>query len=343
MDRKYFQSKSCFLIAEAGVNHNGKLELAKRLVDTAQEAGANAVKFQTFKAEKLVSPAAPKAAYQIETTGSRESQLEMIRRLQLSFEDFEKLYQYCQSQKILFMSTPFDKESADFLDQLGMEIFKVPSGEVTNLPFLTHIARKGKPMILSTGMADLGEVEEAVEAVRGAGNQDLTLLHCTSSYPADPAEANLKAMLTLKEAFGLSMGYSDHTPGIEVSLAAAALEACVIEKHFTLDKNMEGPDHRMSLDPIELKAWVKGVRIVESSLGNGLKAPLAQEQAVAKAARRSLVAAANIAPGQLITEDLIEILRPGGGLPPSFAPRLIGRRAKAGISAGSLFSLEMFS
>ena len=241
-EREIGSAGPCFIIAEAGVNHNGSLDLARRLVDAAVAARADAVKFQTFRAEKVVSPVALKAEYQAQTTGSGESQLEMVKKLELPFESFRELKHHCEEKGILFLSTPFDEESADFLDSLGMSAFKIPSGEITNLPFLEHIARKRKPLILSTGMSELEEVRTAVETLRQAGARELVLLHCVSSYPARPASVNLRAMQTLCETFGVPVGFSDHTLGTAITLAAVALGACVIEKHLTLDCKLPGPD-----------------------------------------------------------------------------------------------------
>lgn len=333
----------CFIIAEAGVNHNGDLDLAKRLVDTAVAAGANAVKFQTFKAARLVTSEAPKAEYQQRATAGNESQYEMLRRLELSTEAHQELIAYCRRLGIIFMSTPFDEESADFLDELGVSIFKLPSGEITNLPFLAHVARKGKPLIISTGMSYLGEVELAVRTVEEAGNRQFVLLHCVSNYPADPADTNLRAMNTMATAFGLPVGYSDHTLGLEISLAAVALGACVIEKHITLDRSMPGPDHNASLEPDELAALVKGIRIVEAALGDGRKEPAASEANTAAVARKSLVAAKDVPAGTTLTEELIAIKRPGTGLPPAMRGQLVGRTMRVSIPAGTLLTLEMLA
>lgn len=332
-----------FVIAEAGVNHNGDLEVAIRLVDVAVEAGADAVKFQTFRADKVVTSSAPKAAYQAETTGAGESQLDMIKRLELSPEAFRKLHDHCRDVGIIFLSTPFDDESADFLDELGVVAFKIPSGEITNGPFLSRIAVKGKPLIVSTGMACLAEVEAAVRVIEDAGNRNFALLHCVSCYPAPAAEANLRAMQTLTQAFGVPVGFSDHTLGIEVSLAAVALGARIIEKHFTLDRDLPGPDHRASLVPAELRAMVRGIRAVESALGDGRKRPSAAELAVADVARRSLVAARDIRRGEVVRDADVAILRPGTGLPPSRKPDVLGRAAKVDIPAGALIQFEMLS
>lgn len=331
----------CFVIAEAGVNHNGSLEIARRLVDVAVEAQVDAVKFQTFRAERIVTEGAPKAAYQKQLDGAEESHFEMLKRLELSLQAHRELQLYCQERNILFLSTPFDEESADFLESLGVPAFKIPSGEITNLQFLKHIARKGRPMVVSTGMSTLAEVDLAVRTIRQV-NDALVLLHCVSSYPANPADANLRAMHTMSSEFNLPVGYSDHTPGIEVALAAVALGACVIEKHFTLDRGLSGPDHRVSLEPVELMALVRGIRIVESSLGDGTKQPAASEIQTASVARKSLVAARDVPQGTRLKRDLIAFKRPGTGLPPSMLDLVVGRRAVRDIPADTLLTLEMF-
>jgi N,N'-diacetyllegionaminate synthase len=341
--RKIGTGQPCFITAEAGVNHNGDLDTARRLVDVAEQAGADAIKFQTFKAERLVTVSAPKAEYQSRTTDAAESQYEMLRRLELSVEAHRDLMAYCQTRKLLFISSPFDEESADFLAELGVAIFKIPSGEITNLPFLAHVARKGKPLIVSTGMANLGEVETAVHTLEETGNRDFVLLHCVSNYPAQPGDVNLRAMQTMSAAFSVPVGYSDHTVGIEVALAAVALGACVIEKHFTLDRDLPGPDHQASLEPDELAALVRGIRTVEASLGHGRKEPAASEANTTAVARKSLVAARNIPAGTVLTEDLIAARRPGTGLPPAVRPYLVGRTARVAIPAGTLLSLELLA
>ena len=333
----------CFIIAEAGVNHNGDIELARRLIDVAALAGADAVKFQTFKAEKLVTTDAPKAEYQQQTTGAGESQFDMLKQLELSFNTFRELYVYCHSKGILFLSTPFDEDSADFLETLGVAAFKIPSGEITNLPYLTHIARKCKPMIVSTGMAYLGEVETAVRTIHAAGNHEIALLHCVSSYPADPSDINLRAMHTLSSAFSVPVGFSDHTLGLEIPLAAVALGACIIEKHFTLDRTLPGPDHPASLEPDQLKALISGIRHVEAALGHGRKEPTVNELNTASVARKSLVTNCTIIAGTVITEQHITLKRPGTGLPPTWLPHVIGRTARVDISAGTLIALEMLA
>ena len=340
--RKIGSGEPCFIIAEAGVNHNGDAQLARQLVDAAAYAGADAVKFQTFKAARLVSDHAPKAEYQLQTTDAAESQLEMLRQLELSFEDHQGLQDYCKERNILFMSSPFGEESADLLFGLDVPLFKIPSGEITNLPFLTHVAQKGKPLIVSTGMANLGEVENAVNTIEAAASGGVILLHCVSNYPADPRDVNLRAMQIMASAFNVPVGYSDHTLGIEVSLAAVALGACVIEKHITLDNALPGPDHRASLKPEDFAGMVQGIRTVESAvMGHGRKEAVASEVSTAAAARKSLVAEQDIGVDTILTLDLIGIKRPGTGLPPAMRSYLIGRKARCDIPAGALIELEM--
>jgi N-acetylneuraminate synthase len=334
-------NRPCFIIAEAGVNHNGDIALAMRLIDAAAEAGVDAVKFQTYIADHIVSPQAPKGEYQLSRTDVDESQLEMLMRLELPFSAFEKLFNYCQQCEILFLSTPFDEESADFLADLGVAAYKLSSGEITNTPFLAHMASYRRPMIVSTGMSNLNEVETAVRTIEDAGNHELILLHCVSNYPADPADVNLRAMDTLSEAFGYPVGYSDHTLGIEVAIAAVALGACVIEKHFTLDRDLPGPDHNASLEPSELEALVRGIRLVEASLGDGNKQPAGSEANTAAVARKSLVAATDISTGTKLTIEMIDIKRPGTGLAPGLRQDLIGRIARQDIPAGTLLTWEM--
>jgi len=340
-EHKVGDGKPCFIIAEAGVNHNGSLGLARELIDVAVQARADAVKFQTFKPEKVCSPLAPKATYQLQTTSTEESQLEMSKKLQLPFEAFRELQSYCKSKSILFLSTPFDYESADFLAELEVPAFKIPSGEITNLPLVEHIARKRRPLIVSTGMSALDEVGKAVATIRSAGNNELVLLQCVSNYPAQPSSVNLRAMGTLAKEFGVAIGYSDHTRGIEVAIAAVALGACVVEKHFTINRELPGPDHRASLDPEELAAMVRSIRNVEAALGDGIKLPASEEADTAAVARRSLTAARYIAAGTVLTEELIAILRPGTGLAPAMRVQLVGRRTRRNIEAGTLLTLDM--
>jgi N,N'-diacetyllegionaminate synthase len=339
--RRAGKGEPCLIIGEAGVNHNGNPELARKLVDAAAEAGCDAVKFQTFKADRVCSPAAPKAAYQQQTTGTEESQLDMGRKLELPFTVFQELHQYAATRGILFLSTPFDYESADFLAALQVPAIKIPSGEITNLPFLEHVARDGYPLIISTGMATMEEVAVALETVYNADNRQVILLHCVSNYPADPAGMNLRAMRTLEDAFGVAVGLSDHTVGTEVAFAAVALGACIIEKHFTLSCQLPGPDHRASLEPQELARLVKGIRTIEAALGDGVKRPVAEEVNVASVARRSLVAAQFIPAGTALTVDMIDILRPGTGLPPVMRSQLLGRLVKRDVEAGAILGLEM--
>lgn len=334
----------CFVIAEAGVNHNGNLDMAFQLVDVAVNARADAVKFQTFTAERIVTHDAPKAAYQKETTGSGESQLQMLKKLELSPEDHRRLKAYCDKRGIVFLSTPFDEKSADFLEELDIPAFKVPSGEITNLPFLEHVAQKGKPLIVSTGMSSLEEVRSAVAVIRKTrSNCDLILLHCVSAYPADPADVNLRAMQTMAAAFDVPVGYSDHTLGVEVALAAVALGACVIEKHFTLACTLPGPDHRASLEPDELIALVRGVRTVEVALGHGRKEPAPSEADTAAVSRKSIVTARDIPAWTRVTKNLIIMKSPGTGLPASMLGKVIGRIAVKDIPADTLLSFDLLA
>lgn len=330
-----------FVIAEAGVNHNGDLNLALKLVDAAVAARASAVKFQTFIAAELVKADAPKAKYQKQNTGEADSQFEMLKALELSFQDFRDLKDYCESKEIIFLSTPFDNSSLDFLDELGVPAFKISSGDLTNRPFLEAVAWKQKPVILSTGMSYLSEVTEAVQAMRKAGNDRIALLHCVSNYPTAPAEVNLRAMRTMRREFNVPVGYSDHTEGLEVAIAAVALGACIIEKHFTLDRKLKGPDHRASLTPNELAELIKQVRNVEVALGDEEKKPAPSEMATAEVARRSLVAAHDVKAGTVLTATMIAIKRPGTGLPPRVLPKLLGRTVLFDINAGDFLTFEM--
>lgn len=332
----------CFVIAEAGVNHNGSLDMALQLVDAAASAGADAVKFQTFRADKIVTPDAPKAHYQMRATGDTESQLDMLRRLELDPAAHRTLAQRCAERELVFLSTPFDEESADLLEVIGVPAFKVPSGELTNLSFLRYLARKGLPLIISTGMATLDEVRVAVDAVHSAGCHEFSLLHCVSSYPADPADVNLRAMESMAAAFGVPVGYSDHTLGSEVPFAAVALGACIIEKHVTLDRSLPGPDHLASADPRDLASLVAGIRAIEAALGDGEKRPAASENGTARVARRSLVAARVIPAGAILTADMVVSKRPGTGMAPGRLSELTGRRALGEIAEGSMLAPEMF-
>jgi N,N'-diacetyllegionaminate synthase len=335
--------RPCFIIAEAGVNHNGSAEMALQCIEAAAQAGVDAIKFQTFQTDKLVTKSAPKAKYQLENTALGESQYEMLRKLELSVGTHRDLIAHCRASGLVFLSTPFDEESADLLDSLGVAAFKIPSGELTNLPFLAHVARKNKPIILSTGMATLAEVEAAVAALRGAGNGAIILLQCVSSYPADPADVNLRAMITMAQTFDVPVGYSDHTLGNEVALAAAALGASIIEKHFTLDRALPGPDHKASIEPAELRDLVRSVRIVESALGDGKKNPAPSEANTAMSARKSLVAARDIPANTALTVEMIAARRPGTGVSPALRDRIVGRKTRTSIREGTVLTLEMLS
>lgn len=314
-----------FIIAEAGVNHNGSLELALKLVDAAKASGADAVKFQTFRADLLATRSAHKAAYQERTVSKAESQFEMLQRLQLDAEAHRRILEHCRQLGMEFLSSPFDTDSADLLDSLGVSTFKIPSGEITNIPFLEHLARKGKPLILSTGMSTLGEVEAAVNVIRRTQSVPLTLLQCVTEYPAPYDSVNLRAMLTLQRAFGVPVGYSDHTPGIEIAVAAVAIGAEVIEKHYTLDRSLPGPDHAASLEPDELKAMVTAIRHVEAALGDGIKAPAACELSNMGVARKSVVARHSMPKGHVLSTEDLAVKRPGTGLPPNAIGNLVGR------------------
>ena len=331
-----------FMIAEAGVNHNGDLKRARALIDVAVEAGADAVKFQTFQADRLATPDAPKADYQLQTTGDAESQFDMLRRLELSPDAHRELQSYCHERGIIFLSTPFDDVAVDLLDELGVPAFKISSGDLTNSPLLEHVASKGKPVILSTGMSELSELIEAVSVLNTAGCENPVLLHCVSNYPADAAEVNLRAMQTMRSAFDVPVGFSDHTEGIDVALAAVALGACVIEKHFTLDRTLPGPDHRASLEPAELRELVRSIRRVETALGHGRKVPSASELETAKVARRSLVAACDIRAGTTLERSMVVMRRPGTGMSPGMIETLLNRRAVREIAAGTLLDEGMF-
>lgn len=339
-DHRIGAGEPCFVIAEAGVNHNGDLDIARRLVDIAAEAGADAVKFQSFKAELVVSADAPMAEYQRETVGDAQSQIAMLRPLELSREQHLALSEHCTQRSILFLSSPFDEGSVDMLDELGMPVFKVASGEINNWPLLRRIAAKGKPIIMSTGMADMGEVAAALRVIRDSGNEEVVLLHCVSNYPADPADANLRAMGAMEAAFNVPVGYSDHTEGVSVSLAAVALGACVIEKHFTLDREMPGPDHAMSIDPTGLKQFVDGIRTVTAALGSGAKDVRPSEFIMRDIVRRSIVPTRNLEAGEVLDASLLKAVRPGTGLPPGMLDQVIGKRLKRRVSADQMLALE---
>ena len=316
------------IIAEAGVNHNGNFEIAKKLVDEAVKAGADIVKFQTCKAENVISRYADKAEYQKVTTGEADSQLEMVRKLMLTYEEYGELKKYCDEKGITFLSTAFDLPSVDYLHSIGMKLWKIPSGEITNLPLLIKIAKLHEPIIMSTGMSELSEVADAVKVLKDNGATDITLLHCTTEYPAPYADVNLKAMETMKEAFGLPVGYSDHTKGIEIPIAAVARGACVIEKHFTLDRNMEGPDHKASIEPAELTQMVSSIRNVEVAIGDGVKKVSASEMKNKDIARKSIIAKTAIKKGDVFSKENITTKRPGSGINPMKWFNLLGKTAK---------------
>jgi len=318
---------SVYIIAEAGDNHNGDFHLALKLIDVAVGSGADCVKFQTFVTEEVISRRAKKAEYQKASTGSDESQFEMVKKLELSFKDFQDLNAYCQSKRIQFLSTPFDLPSIAFLDTLDMPFWKIPSGEVTNLPYLLAIAKTKKPVVMSTGMCEMMEIKAAMEVLRANGTPKITLLHCNTEYPTPFEDVNLRAMLTMKEHFGVDVGYSDHTKGIEVPIAAVAMGATIIEKHFTLDRNMQGPDHKASLEPQELADMVKSIRNIEKSLGNGVKVPSPSERKNIEIARKSIVARCTIKKGDFLTEKNITTKRPGNGISPMRWFEVLGTKA----------------
>jgi N-acetylneuraminate synthase len=333
----------CFVIAEAGVNHNGSLALALELVDAAAEAGADAVKFQTFRAAALAASSAPKASYQRQDGPVAETQQQMLERLELNKEAHAEVIARCRRRQLIFLSSPFDEESADFLASLDVPAFKIPSGEVTNLGFLAHVAAHNKPLIVSTGMSSLSEVERAVEAVERCSAAGLVLLHCVSNYPAAASDANLRAMITMRGAFGHPVGYSDHVPGNRVCLAAVALGACVVEKHFTTSRALPGPDHSASLEPDELKELVSGIREVESALGNGRKRPASTERDTAACVRKSIVTSRRIEAGERLTPEMLVMKRPGTGIPPAWLEHVVGRTARTQIPADTLLTLDLLT
>jgi N,N'-diacetyllegionaminate synthase len=318
------------VIAEAGVNHNGDLQLARQLVAQAAAAGADLVKFQSFVASRNITASAPKADYQVASTGGGESQLDMVRKLELSRRDHELLVDECRRHGIGFFSTAFDAESFDLLLSLGAQRVKIPSGEITNLPLLRRFAGSGLPVLLSTGMATLGEIEQAIEVLEAGGTSRsrITVLHCTTEYPAPVDEVNLRAMASMRAAFGVEVGYSDHTPGIEISVAAVALGATVIEKHFTLDRNLPGPDHQASLEPAQFRAMVDAIRNVEKALGDGIKRPTPSELRNRPIARKSIVASRPIRAGEIFSTDNLAVKRPGTGMSPMRWDEIVGRPAK---------------
>ncbi len=330
---------SVLIIAEAGVNHNGSLHLAKQLALEAKNAGADYVKYQTFHPANMVSKFAQKAEYQKKTTGEGQSQLEMLQKLMLSYDEFIELRDYCNEIGVGFLSTAFDLESIDFLSKLGCRIWKIPSGEITNYPYLVEIAKKKQPIILSTGMCEENEIQAAVDVLNANGAEDIRLLHCTTEYPTPFSDVNLRAMCAMKEHFGLEVGYSDHTKGIEVPIAAVAMGAQIIEKHFTLSRDMEGPDHKASLEPHELKQMIASIRNIEQALGNGIKAPAKSEKKNIAVARKSIVALADIKKGEILSEKNMTTKRPGNGISPMRWNEVIGTAAVRDFSEDELIEL----
>lgn len=319
-----------FIIAEAGVNHNGKIELAKKLVDIAVDAGADAVKFQTYKPEGIVTPQAGLADYAKKNIGKNIRQIDLLKSLELSYNDFEVLKSYCDKKEIIFLSTPHTFDAIDFLEEL-VPAYKFGSGDITNIPALRHAAKKDKPILLGTGMSTLKEVKYAINAINSEGNDQIIVLHCTTNYPCPIDEVNLRAMITMRKKLDCLVGYSDHTLGILVPIMATTIGAVVIEKHFTLDRNLPGPDHKASLEPDELKAMIKAVREVEKAKGDNIKKPTKNEEKIKKIARKSIVAKTNIQKGIIITRKMIDIKRPGDGLAPIFIEEIVGKRAKKDI------------
>jgi N,N'-diacetyllegionaminate synthase len=331
-------NKKTFIIAEAGVNHNGELSLAKQLVDIAKDAGADAVKFQTFKSENLATINAKKATYQKETTSTDESQFDMLKKLELTHEMHIELISYCKQQEILFLSSPFDCDSVVYLERLNLPVFKIPSGEILHVPYLRKIATINKPTILSTGMCTMDDIEFGVKTLLNSGldKSNLYLLHCTTEYPCPFEDVNLNAMATIQNKFGVPVGYSDHTPGITIPIAAVAMGATIIEKHFTLDKSLTGPDHRASLNPKELKDMVDQIRIVEKVKGNGIKEPSLTEQKNIEIVRKSIVAKENIQKGETFTIHNLICKRPAGGISPKEWDNILGKKAKKNYEEGNL-------
>ncbi|MBS3165657.1 N-acetylneuraminate synthase [Candidatus Woesearchaeota archaeon] len=339
-DKVVGSDNPCFIIAEAGVNHDGSIEKAKKLIDAAVEAKADAVKFQTFKTDKILIKSLEKCRYQKVGDGEEGSYADMIRRLELDEEAHRELFNYATQKGIMFLSTPFDNESTDLLDRLGVKAFKIDSGNLNHPQHLKYIASKGKPIILSTGMATIGEIDEAVKAIYSEGNRQLILLHCTSNYPPSPSDVNLKAMKTLQYQFDVPVGYSDHTIGLPVTLAAVARGAVVVEKHFTLSHMSKGPDHLASLEPNELKQLVEGIRMISQALGSTKKEPVAAEKEVADNLRRSIVSLNDLNQGTKITKEMLAVKRPGTGIPSKYLDLIVGRIVKKDIPEDSLINWD---
>ena len=328
-----------YIIAEAGVNHNGSIELAKKMIDKAKDAGADCIKFQTFISENIASKNAVKAEYQKHQNNSNENQIDMLKNLELSFNDFLEINEYCNKKDIEFLSTAFDLESIDFLNSIGLKRWKIPSGDITNLPYLIKIARLGKPVILSTGMSTMLDIKNAVSILKEKGSGEITILHCTTEYPTPYKDVNLNAMNTIKNEFKVPVGYSDHTEGIEVPIAAVAMGATVIEKHFTLDRNMEGPDHKASLEPDELKLMVSSIRNIELAMGDGMKKPADSEIKNMTVARKSIVASKDISKGEIFTENNLTVKRPGNGISPMKWFEVLGQTATRDFKEDELIEL----
>ncbi len=335
------QASEPFIIAEAGVNHNGDIELAKQLVIAAKECGADCVKFQTFKAERVASISAPKAVYQMKTTNPQESQLEMLKKLEFTYDEFKEVVQYCREQDIQFLSTPYSIDDADLLHSLDVPAFKIASGQAVEPIFLDHVARKGKPVILSTGMCTLSEVDNAIRIIRDAGNDQIIILQCTTNYPTAPEDANIRAMVTMRNAFGYPTGYSDHTQTSTTAVTAVALGACVIERHLTLDKNMPGPDHSSSSDPGEFACLVSQIRETSKVLGSYRKEPTDVEKENIPGMRRGIFAAVDIPTGSLFTLENLTVKRPLTGLSANYLPMILGHKAACDIKAETSITLEV--
>ncbi len=334
-------SKGVLIIAEAGINHHGDMGRIREMVDAAADAGADAIKFQTFRTEALLAPDAPKAEYQLQTTDPGESQAEMLKRAELSRDQHVEIISCCRDKDIVFISTPFEEQSADLLHSLDVPLFKIPSGEITNLPFLSHVARKGRPMIISTGMSFLGEVEKAVQTVHETGCEEVALLHCTSNYPTSAEDVNLEAIGTMQQAFRLPVGFSDHTIGIEIAAAAVALGARIVEKHFTLDRNLPGPDHKASLEPAQLVQFVRAIRNVETARGDGLKQPALSEMSSREVLRKSLVFNSAVAAEMVIGREMLVAKRPGTGVSPSRIEEVVGRRLLRSVEKDTVVSWKI--
>lgn len=330
----------CFIIAEIGVNHNGSVDMARRLIDVAAAADADAVKFQTFRAEDLVTRSAKKAEYQRANTQNDDSQFDMLKSLELAEDAVTELKAYCGEKGIQFLSTPFSEAAADLLERANVDAYKISSGDLTHLSLLTHIALKGRPIILSTGMGTLSEVEEAIAAIHAGGNRDISLLHCVSNYPAAPEDCNLAAIDTMRQAFGLPVGWSDHTVGSAISWAAVARGATIVEKHITLDQALPGPDHKASMEPEEFKDFVRGIRMIEAAVGDGRKGPSAAEKRTAQLARRSITTVKDLPEGSVISESDIKIVRPGNGLAPRYREMVIGCRVTRHVPADTALTLQ---